>query len=113
MAASPISPFVVLPVGYGGGDIVLLALLGAAAEQDDQPLAILAEIDPITGAECDPEFENAGTDAFDVREITQRKPGQSRRHLRGGLRVQAVEPGLVGVAASRIEIFPNIYHQLS
>lgn len=45
------SLFVVLPVGKRGVDIVLLALLAAAANQDDQMLTVLAEIDAVAGAE--------------------------------------------------------------
>ncbi len=39
--------FVFPPEVLGGLDILLLALLGAAAEQDEEEVSILAEIDPV------------------------------------------------------------------
>ncbi len=81
-------------MGDCGVDIVLLALLSAAAEQNDQPPAILAEINPVGRTKIDPQFEHAGTDALDVRDIAQGQPGQSCRHLGGGLRVQPVNQTL-------------------
>lgn len=41
-------------------NIALLALLGTAAHQDDQMLAILAEINPVGGTKVDAQFEHAG-----------------------------------------------------
>jgi hypothetical protein len=41
----------VFPVGDGGSDIVLLALLGTTAEQDDEMLAVVAEINPVARTE--------------------------------------------------------------
>lgn len=58
MVASPISLFVSLPVGGNGADMVALALLGAVAQQDNQTLAILAEISPVSGSEIDHDLEN-------------------------------------------------------
>jgi len=46
-----LSPFVILPVGKGGVDILLLALLGAPAKQNHEPLPVLPEIHPVSGAE--------------------------------------------------------------
>ncbi len=89
---------------------MLLALLGAAAEQNNHPLAVLAEINPVAGAEIDPHLEHAGTNAFDVRDIAQGQPGQSGRHFRGGWGVQSVKPNSVKVAALPIEIFANLIH---
>jgi hypothetical protein len=37
------SPLVILPIGARGVDVMLLALLDATAEQNNQPLAIPAE----------------------------------------------------------------------
>ncbi len=39
--------FVLPPQGLSSLDILLLALLGAAAEQDDVGVSVLAEIDPV------------------------------------------------------------------
>ncbi len=43
--------FVLLPEVLGGLDTLLLAFFGAAAEQDDEGVSVLAEIDPVAGAE--------------------------------------------------------------
>jgi hypothetical protein len=45
-------------------DRVLLTLLAAAAEQYDDRIAILAEIDPVSRAKVDLPLENSGTDAL-------------------------------------------------
>ena len=57
-------------------DIALLSLLRAASQQDDNGLAIPAEINPITGTKVDPIFQNAFSDAFDVGEIALLHPSQ-------------------------------------
>jgi len=43
--------FVCLPVGECGANIVLLALFRAATQDYHQIFAVLAEINPVTGAE--------------------------------------------------------------
>ena len=40
----------------GHGDVPALAFLRAAAEQDDKPVVVLAEIDAVSGAEIEPVF---------------------------------------------------------
>jgi hypothetical protein len=51
-----------------------LALFRAAAKQDDKCLAVLAEVNAVAGAELELVFEHSGTDALDIREITERDP---------------------------------------
>jgi hypothetical protein len=52
--------FVVLPADFGVSDILLLAFLGAASEQDDKLVTVFAEIDPVAFARVDLQFQNAG-----------------------------------------------------
>jgi len=55
-----LSSFVARPTPLRHRNVQLLSLLRAAAEQDDQPLAILAEVNSIAWAEIDLTFEDAG-----------------------------------------------------
>ena len=71
----------------------MLAFLGTAAEQNDEAVSVLAEINAVAGPEIDAALEYAGTDTLDVREVALRQTGQRRRHFGGSLRAQAVEPG--------------------
>ena len=61
-----LSAFVVGPACLRGSDVLLLAFLGAATDQNDDAVAILAEVDAVTGAEVDLVFKDAGTDTLDV-----------------------------------------------
>jgi hypothetical protein len=49
LAFAFLSIFVVLPAGLCVADIALLPLLGSTAEKDHDCLAVLAEIDAVTG----------------------------------------------------------------
>jgi hypothetical protein len=66
-------------------DVLLLAFLGAAAEQNDEAVSVLAEINSLAGPEIDAALEHPGTDALDVREVALRQTGQRRCHLGGSL----------------------------
>ncbi len=65
----------------GGLDIPLLAFFGATTEQDDEGISILAEINPVAGAEIYAVLEDTGPDALGVGEVALLYPDQSRRHL--------------------------------
>jgi hypothetical protein len=54
------------PKGLGVQDILLLALLGTAAEQDDQSFSVPSEVDPVAGTEVDSAFMNGGTDTLGI-----------------------------------------------
>jgi hypothetical protein len=69
MSISPVFSVCSPPISGRGVDAVRLALLGAAAEQNNQPLAVLAEINPVARTEIDPQFEHTRTNTFDVRDI--------------------------------------------
>jgi hypothetical protein len=87
-------------------DVLLLALLRAAGNQNHKALAILAEVDSVAGAEVDFAFKNAGTNACDLREIPLLHTRQRDGHFGGCHRVESFEPlgepfvsGFVNVAA--------------
>ena len=50
---------------------MLLPFLCSAAKQDDQSLAILAEIHSVSRTEVNSVLKHTRTDAFDVREIAR------------------------------------------
>jgi hypothetical protein len=64
---------VVGPSNPCGRDVAVLALLRAAAWQNDKSLAILAEIDPISRPEIDAALEHACADALDIGEVPSPK----------------------------------------
>ena len=58
---------VVRPHFDRAGGVALLALFGAAGQQDRQHLAVAAEIHPVSRSEMDPVFEHPLPYLFDVR----------------------------------------------
>src|SRR5208282_5303718 len=103
---------VVLPVGPGRIDVVLLPFLGPAAEQDNKALAILTEIDPVAGPEVDAIFKDAPAYAFHIGEVPLRHPSNGDGDLRRRWRAENVEPFGVGTTAVGLEIFPHLDHDL-
>lgn len=76
----------------GGVDVLLLPFLGASTKQDHERRAVFAKVDPIAGSKVDPVLEYAGSNALDIREVSARQSSDRRSHLRGGLRIEIVEP---------------------
>jgi hypothetical protein len=74
---------------------VLLTLLGAAAKQNNQPLTIFSEINPVARTKIYPQLEHTGTNTFNIRDIAQSEPGKSSGHFSCDLRVQSVKPILI------------------
>src|SRR5260370_36744887 len=63
--SSPLlAAFVLLPESLCLFDVALLTLLRASAQQDDQTVSILAQIDAVAGAEVNAVFENASANAL-------------------------------------------------
>src|SRR5258705_9130165 len=50
----------------GCRDCVMLAPLGAPADQDHNRIAVLSEVDPVPGPKIDLTFEYAATDALHI-----------------------------------------------
>src|SRR5947209_14741712 len=90
---------VILPVGKSSMNIVLLPLFGAATKQDHQSFTVFAEIHTVSRTKIDPVFEYARTNAFDIREITERQSCKGRCNLGGCLSIQTVEPGSIRAVA--------------
>jgi hypothetical protein len=64
-------------------DVLLLAALGPSRQQDHKPIAILAEVDPVSGPEIDPEFLHPCSDALHTGKVTKLNARQRDRDLRG------------------------------
>ena len=94
----------------GGLDILLLTRLGSTTQEDDQGIAVPAEIDPIAGARVYPTFENTGTHALRVGEVALFHPDQRRRHLGRSLSTKAVEPSGIRTAAFGVKVLPDLNH---
>jgi hypothetical protein len=73
-------------------DIALLALLRSAGQQNHQGFAIAPEINPVSGAEIDAEFEYAFANRFHVGEVTPLEPGDRTRNFDSGDEVEILEP---------------------
>jgi hypothetical protein len=73
-------------------DIVLLALLCSARQQDYERIAVATETDSIAGPEVEPAFEHAFADGFNVGDVTLLQPGNGARDSRSRYRVQFRKP---------------------
>jgi hypothetical protein len=60
-----------LPAFASQRNIVLLTLLGAAAEQDNDPFSVFSEVNPVAWAEIDAAFKDPAADSLYIREISQ------------------------------------------
>src|SRR2546425_1113693 len=72
------SPFIIVAAGNRCFDILLLPLLGAAAQQDDKALSVLAEVNSVARTKIDAALKHARTDTLDVREIALRQAGSTQ-----------------------------------
>src|SRR5579859_377042 len=100
------APLVGGPQGLGGLDILLLAALGPAGQQDDELRPVAGEIDPVARPPVQPVLRDAVADRLAVSEKAALEAGQGHDNLGGGLCVEAGEPVgegagtlLVGVVA--------------
>jgi hypothetical protein len=94
---------------FRGSNICILALLGSTRQQYHQPVPVLAKIDPITGAEINPELIDAGTHTFHVREVALPHPMNGCRHLDSIGHIQAIETFGIRTVSLSIQVFPNLY----
>lgn len=77
----------------GGFDIAGLSAFVATGQQDDQLLATLDEIHPVSGPVIDPQFRDAFGNWLDVARITRREPFDPDQNARPCADVpQAVKP---------------------
>src|SRR6266851_5997082 len=91
-------------------DIGLLSPLRAAAQQDDQRVAILGQIDPIARSPINAALGD-DADPLHARCVARCEPQRRRGDLRCYLGIEPIEPGSVGARAIRAKIFddPHLY----
>ena len=53
----------------GGLDILLLTRLGSTTQEDDQDIAVPAEIDSVAGARVYPTFEDPSSHALSIGKV--------------------------------------------
>src|SRR6266849_5618155 len=98
------APLVVGPSLLRCRDVLLLAALGTSRQQNHEPVAVLAEIDPVSWPEIDPEFLDPCPDALDVGKVAKldaRQRDRDRdRDLRGGLSIEALNQARYGLSPS-------------
>jgi hypothetical protein len=88
-----------LPYGFilgqqnlGPFDIGLLPLLRAPDEQDDENIAVLRKVEPVTRPPVDAIFAQTAADPFDVRRVAGFQPERCGRDLGRNLRIEVREP---------------------
>lgn len=88
-------------------DVTRLTLLRSATQQNDNRLAIFAEVHPIPGTEIDPKLEYASADALHAREVSQLQPANGRRNLRCRGGIKSAKPIRERAQSRTIEVFEN------
>ncbi len=102
--------FVLPPEILGGIDILLLALLGATAEQDDESFSVLAKINPVAGAKIYALLEDTARDALGVGKVAMLHADHGCGHLGRRAGIEPVEPSRIWAAALGIDVFPDLKH---
>src|SRR5258705_13292281 len=75
----PLSLFALFVCGHSllrCRDVFPLAALGPSRQQNHEPVAVLAEVDPVSWPEIDPEFLDPCPDALDVGKVAKRDARQ-------------------------------------
>lgn len=89
----------------------MLAFLCPAAKEDNDCLSVRPEVDPASGAEINPPFIHAATDALGIREITLLDSNQRGCDLGRCRGVEAFELLRKPAAAARIKVPPDRDHK--
>src|SRR5258707_1806 len=105
----PLSLFAPLVVGPSLLRCRDVPALGTSRQQNREPVAVLAEVDPVSWPEIDPEFLDPCPDALDVGKVAKRDARQRDRDLCGGLSTEALKPGPVRTVSICIEVFKNLH----
>ncbi len=103
--------FVIRPAIFRGGNVFRLAAFRSSTNEDYEPISVPAEINTIAGTKIDFVFENAAADTFHVRQIPLLNARQSRRHTRGGVRIELHEPVGETLIALLVNVAPNLDHR--
>src|SRR5438876_1143025 len=80
--------FVVGPAALRIRDVALLPPLRTAAEQQDKPVAVLGEVQPVARPPVDPPFGNTATNRLHVAEVAFLHAQQNDADLSSGLPVE-------------------------
>jgi hypothetical protein len=87
---------------------MLLAALGASAQQYDEVPTVSPEIDSVSRTKVYAVLQNPAPNAVDVRQVALSEADEGNVDLRGSLRVDAVEPVLEWAVLSNISIFEDL-----
>jgi cytochrome c553 len=96
----------------GDRDVAVLPLLGPAAEQNHDSVALLAEVDAIAWPEIDAVLEDAGTHALYVREVAQLQSPNRGGHFRGCDSVECLKPLGEGSQPDAVEVLEDRQHYM-
>ena len=102
--------FVVGPHGLGGADVGLLALFGAAGEEDDETIAVAGEVDAVAWSPVDAVFEDALADGFELGGVALFEAGDGGGDFGGGLGVEGGEPCFEGAGAVGGDVDEGLWH---
>jgi hypothetical protein len=87
LSVTRLAALVIAPPPQRCFDIILLAPLGAAAQQDHQYSAVPAEVDSVTRSPIYPQFSRAFADRFNIGGVAISKPADRSRDDRGRLTI--------------------------
>jgi len=93
-----------MPEKMGGLDVILLTLLGATAQKNNQRLAILAAINAIAGTEVDSQLKHACMHALQRRDVPGSESAQVGEYLCLRRFIESVKPAFKRVSASHIDV---------
>jgi hypothetical protein len=103
-----LAPFIVFPPVTRDVDVVLLTLFRSAAKKNENPFALFAKVDAITGTEIDPALVNAAAHTLDVGKIPQSDAIESRSNLSRRFGIEPIEPLTERTATAGVLIFKYI-----
>jgi hypothetical protein len=101
--------FVFRPALLSRRDVLPLSFFGAAADQNYQLFAILAEIDAKAWTEVDPVFKDAGPDTFHSGEIPLFHAGKRYGHSGSRIGIEVFQP----LRESFVSVFVNVATNLN
>lgn len=95
----------------GSRDVRILSLLRTTGQQDHQPVAVPAKIEPVSRSPVQPIFLHPAANGFDVRDVAEAQPLDRDRHLGGSLPVKGVEPFRKGRVTVLLLVEQHIEHR--
>src|ERR1700730_4802791 len=93
-------------------DVLLLALLRPASQEDTDSFSVLPKIDTVAGAEIDLGFKDPRADALHVRSVAKRQPRHRCRDFRRRCWIKTNEPRRKRASALGIEILQHVHSLL-